>query len=157
MYYYYKGAQHWRWYYPYHYAPIISDIDENIVQNYLSGNVTIDKFEIDENCADVNEPYTPFQQLLSILPIKSLHLLPDIYKTIALNQLIQYFPNDFDIDFNGRVLPWEAICLIPFVDEKLFIENESILLSKNNLNPEDQSRNIISFEYKCYKYDRSKP
>jgi 5'-3' exonuclease len=41
-----------------------------------------------------------------------------------LNQLKTYFPDDFDIDFNGRALPWEAICIIPFVDEKLFIDHE---------------------------------
>jgi hypothetical protein len=39
---------------------MISDIDENIVENFLGGNVTIEKFEINENCSDVNEPYTPF-------------------------------------------------------------------------------------------------
>ena len=27
LYYYYRGAQHWRWYYPFHYAPMISDIE----------------------------------------------------------------------------------------------------------------------------------
>ena len=32
-----------------------------------------------------------------------------------------FFPDDFDIDLNGRTLTYEAACLIPFVDEKQFI------------------------------------
>lgn len=117
LYYYYRGAQHWRWYYPYHYAPMISDVDEGIVQNFLSGKITIETFQIDANCSEVNVPYTPFQQLLSIMPTRSIKLLPDGYDTIANGELIDFFPIDFDIDLNGRALPWEAACLIPFVDE----------------------------------------
>jgi len=124
LFYYYKGVQHWRWFYPYHYAPMISDLDEDIVKNYLMGKVTIDQFEIDENCSDVNHPYTPFQQLLCILPSTSFHLLPRPYFDIMNDSLKSYFPEDFNIDLNGRALPWEAACLIPFVDEKIFLEHE---------------------------------
>jgi 5'-3' exonuclease len=58
------------------------------------------------------------------LPIKSLHLLPQQYSKIVLGELRQYFPDDFDIDLNGRTLAYEAACLIPFCDEKLFITHE---------------------------------
>lgn len=61
LYYYYKGVQHWRWYYPYHYAPMISDIGDDIVKNLLDGKINIDDFERDYNCSDLNVPYTPFQ------------------------------------------------------------------------------------------------
>jgi 5'-3' exonuclease len=46
-----------------------------------------------------------------------MNLLPPQYAPIFKGELKKYFPVDFDIDLNGRALPWEAICLIPFVDE----------------------------------------
>jgi len=101
---------------------MISDIDQNICENLLQGRITIDEFEIDMNCSTTNVPYTPFQQLLSIMPTRSIGLLPDSYAEIAGGVLKEYFPPDFEIDLNGRALPWEAICLIPFVDENLFIQ-----------------------------------
>jgi len=86
-------------------------------------------------------PYTPFQQLLSIMPTRSIKLLPDGYDTIANGELIDFFPADFDIDLNGRALPWEAACLIPFVDETRAIELEKEMLQTHPLSEEDKRRN----------------
>jgi 5'-3' exonuclease len=47
--------------------------------------------------------------------------LPINYLSIAQGELNEYFPQDFDIDLNGRTLPWEAAILIPFVEEDYFI------------------------------------
>jgi len=44
--------------------------------------------------------------------------------------LSEFFPEDFDIDLNGRTLPWEAAILIPFADELLFIEVEQKLFEQ---------------------------
>lgn len=87
LYYYYRGAQHWRWYYPFHYAPLISDLGVNIVKDFLGGNPFISKFEVDYNCPLESHPYTPFQQLLSIMPIRSFKLLPTCYRQIAVDEL----------------------------------------------------------------------
>lgn len=103
--------------------------------------MTIDKFTVDHNCSDINVPYTPFQQLLSIMPIKSIGLLPLGYAGIAKGDLKNYFPIEFDIDLNGRALPWEAACLIPFCDETTFIEHERVMLIDNPLDEFDKKRN----------------
>jgi 5'-3' exonuclease len=47
--------------------------------------------------------------------------MPQKYTYLAQNELKEFFPEDFDIDLNGRTLPWEAAILIPFADEELFI------------------------------------
>jgi len=60
MFYYYRGAQHWRWYYPYHYAPMISDLGSDIVNTFLGGKTKIEKFATDTHCSEDKSPYTPF-------------------------------------------------------------------------------------------------
>ena len=155
LYYYYRGAPHWRWYYPYHYAPMISDLGSNIVKDFLGGKNQITSFKTDTNCNANPKPYTPFQQLLCIFPVKSLRaFLPPQYLTLAQGVLSEYFPNDFDIDLNGRTLPWEAAILIPFVDEDKFIDAETTLFENGmKLSKIDFEKNTTSFIYPSYSYD----
>jgi 5'-3' exoribonuclease 1 len=125
MFYYYRGSQHWRWYYPYHYAPMISDLGSNIVSDFLGGATTILTFRTDTNCNADPAPYTPFQQLLCILPVTSMaKFLPPQYAELARGPFAKFFPDGFEIDLNGRTLPWEAHILIPFVDEDDFLSAE---------------------------------
>ena len=121
--YYYQGVKSWRWFYPYNYAPMISDF-ENIDFNF---NEKLDK--IFEN--DKSEPYSPFQSLLFILPKTSFDLLPPCYKNFP-EQAPEYFPENVDIDYNGKHTPWEAVVLLPFLDEKkvLDLEKQDRKLSK---------------------------
>lgn len=56
-------------YYPYHYAPFLSDIKK------VSGlKLTF----------DLGKPFMPFQQLLAVLPAASMELLPEAYRVRAL-------------------------------------------------------------------------
>jgi 5'-3' exonuclease len=105
---------------------MITDLGMNIVNDFL-GQTTISSFEIDYNCPENDRPYTPFQQLLCILPIRSFHLLPPEYLALTQGVLNEYFPLDFAVDLNGKTLAWEAIVLIPFVAEALFLAEESKL------------------------------
>ena len=88
------------------------------------------------------------------MPIKSFHLLPDRYKTIATGNLNKFFPSDFEVDLNGKTLAWEAIVLIPFCDEFLFLQEEKKLFDQGlNLSQADTIRNISAFEIYAYNYN----
>ena len=135
---------------------MISDLGSNIVENYLDGLHVIETFPPSYNCSPTNYPYTPFQQLLSILPSRSAKLLPSIYSELIFGELKESFPDDFEIDLNGRTLPWEAACLIPFCDEEVFLDAEKRLLEKESYHEDDKERNIIHFTYYSYKYNKNK-
>ncbi|XP_054016668.1 5'-3' exoribonuclease 1 [Hylaeus anthracinus] len=125
--YYYNGCCSWSWYYPHHYAPYISDIKD---------------FKDLKLEFDLGEPFLPFQQLLAVLPPFSKDLLPEAFRTLLTEDkspIIDYYPSDFRTDLNGKQQEWEAVVLIPFIDEKHLLDAMEPRLSE--LTPEEQARN----------------
>lgn len=57
-------------YYPYHYAPYLSDI-----RNVSGLKLTF----------ELGQPFMPFQQLLAVLPAASMELLPECYRVTNAN------------------------------------------------------------------------
>ncbi|KAM3961555.1 LOW QUALITY PROTEIN: 5'-3' exoribonuclease pacman [Aphomia sociella] len=105
LFYYYKGCPSWCWYYPHHYAPYISDI-----KGFKDLKI---EFEL-------GEPFKPFEQLLAVLPAASKHLLPTPFHDLMTDEdspIVHYYPLDFETDLNGKRNDWEAVVLIPFIDE----------------------------------------
>lgn len=110
LHYYYHGCVSWGWFYPYHYAPFISDI-----MNFKSVDLEF----------DLGEPFKPFDQLLSVLPAASSSLLPSVYRNLVTSvssPLAQYFPTEVDYDLNGKQNDWEAVVLAPFIEEEALLK-----------------------------------
>lgn len=73
----------------------------------------------------MGRPFLPFQQLLAVLPAASREHLPCAYHklmTQATSKVIDYYPADFATDLNGKKQDWEAVVLIPFIDEIRLID-----------------------------------
>lgn len=103
--YYYHGICSWPWYYKYHYAPRISDLSKGL-------NI---KFNF-----ELGKPFTPFEQLMSVLPERSKELIPFSYRHLMTDEdspIKDFYPNDCEVDKNGKTASWEAVVLLSFVDE----------------------------------------
>lgn len=87
-----------------------------------------------------------------IQPVKTIRkVLPKEYMDLATGVLSSYFPSTFAIDLNGRTLPWEAVVLIPFADEDLFLEEESKVIDEGRRFTEvEKKRNTIYFTYPSF-------
>ncbi|KAM3932202.1 5'-3' exoribonuclease 1 isoform 1-T1 [Leptodactylus fuscus] len=139
LHYYYHGVQSWSWYYPYHYAPYLSDIC-NIGQLKLE--------------FDLEKPFMPFEQLLAVLPAASKDLLPQAYQSLMTSEdspIIDYYPQDFKTDLNGKQQEWEAVVLIPFIDETRLLE---AMESCNRRLTEDEKKRNRHSECLMYWYEK---
>lgn len=93
---YYSGITDWNWYYPYHMAPYLSDVEKYI-----------NNFERPSH--QETTPNEPLKQLLCILPPESAYLLPP-----SLRPLIEKGGSCYrTIDENGN---------LPFLDQKMVNE-----------------------------------
>ncbi|XP_053211883.1 5'-3' exoribonuclease 1-like [Panonychus citri] len=110
LHYYYDGCPSWSWYYPHHYAPYISDVKS---------------FEKIDLTFDLGQPFKPYEQLLGVLPAASKEFLPKSFQRLVTEEnspLKDYYPADFELDLNGKVNSWEAVVVIPFIDEKKLLK-----------------------------------
>ncbi|PXF43962.1 5'-3' exoribonuclease 2 [Gracilariopsis chorda] len=136
MKYYYVGCMSWGWYYPYHYAPFASDLVE-------SESTAADiKFEL-------GEPFEPFTQLQAVMPASSGKLvLPRCYSELmvdAESPIIDYYPEEFEVDLNGKRFAWQGVVLLPFIDEKRL--HSALRPLKDKLSEEERRRNRFGENY----------
>ena len=109
MKYYYVGCPSWKWYYPFHYGPFASDLRN------------IERFQKDCDSFELNEPFKPVEQLLSVLPDDSSHAVPKEARWLMgdpESPIIDFYPTDVPCDPNGKAMPWLWVVLLPFIDEE---------------------------------------
>lgn len=147
--YYLYDIPDWYWYYPYHYAPFFSDIhyylksikEKRTNTDNKYNNILSYKFE-------KNEPLTPYEQLLAVLPPESSDILPKPFSELMINEsseLKTFYPdtNSVKIEIKNE---YEKTILVPFINVKLlrdtfdkYYQNQQEYLTK-----EEKERNTFT-------------
>ena len=136
--YYYQGVPSWTWYYPYHYAPFASDL------------VGCDSLRCNQSSYfSKGDPFQPFQQLISVLPPRSAGpagLPPQMVElmTSPTSAIIDFFPEDFALDLNGKKFLWQAVVLLPFIKEERLLETLDQYWKQHPLTTEERVRNSLN-------------
>jgi len=143
--YYHNGCCDWDWYFPHLYSPLATDLvnlDEFYDDDQKDAEFKSFKF-------DLGTPFPSLAQLLSVLPPQSATLLPPALGELMLHPsspLIEFYPNDFTSDPNGKRQSWEALVKIPFIDGDLLLNTVNQVLEKDDdnsklLTPSQRRRN----------------
>ncbi|EHB18833.1 5'-3' exoribonuclease 2 [Heterocephalus glaber] len=128
--YYYQGCASWKWYYPFHYAPFASDFEgiADMPSDFEKGT----------------KPFKPLEQLMGVFPAASGNFLPPSWRKLMSDpdsSIIDFYPEDFAIDLNGKKYAWQGVALLPFVDERrLRAALEEVY---PDLTPEENRRNSL--------------
>lgn len=99
---------------------------------------------------DLGAPLTPFQQLMGCLPPASSTLVPPLYRKLMLDPespIIQFYPEDFEVDMNGKRNPWEGVNILPFIDGKLLKDTIAEQCPPEKLSETERKRNKLGVNY----------
>lgn len=132
--YYYQGCASWKWFFPFHYAPFASDF-ENISELFK---------EFETN----TKPFKPLEQLMGVFPAASGNFLPVTWRRLMSDpesSIIDFYPDDFALDLNGKKFAWQGVALLPFVDERrLRAALEEVY---PDLTPDEMRRNSLGGDH----------
>eukprot|EP01053_Blabericola_migrator_P001119 Blabericola_migrator_1__1118@NODE_1286_length_4894_cov_92_707479_g390_i1_p1_GENE_NODE_1286_length_4894_cov_92_707479_g390_i1NODE_1286_length_4894_cov_92_707479_g390_i1_p1_ORF_typecomplete_len1495_score247_07XRN_N/PF03159_18/4_2e78XRN_M/PF17846_1/4e77SH3_12/PF18129_1/9_6e03SH3_12/PF18129_1/1_2e08S1like/PF14444_6/0_24S1like/PF14444_6/2_5e03_NODE_1286_length_4894_cov_92_707479_g390_i14094239 len=148
MLYYFHGVPSWSWYYPFHYAPFVTDLVEFLKPQIDTFTPTF----------DLGTPFAPFQQLMAVLPPLSSALVPAIYRPLmveATSPIIRFYPSTFNVDREGVKVSWGGVTLLPFIDQDILVA--AMAASDNDqtkLTDEERARNTPG-KIHIYRCDKS--
>ncbi|GFE54993.1 hypothetical protein BaOVIS_023970 [Babesia ovis] len=187
MYYYYRGVPSWSWYLKCKYAPLLVDVRAYVRRlkqtfersgNRPSGgpNVPLTLSQALNLSFNLSEPFTPFQQLMMVLPPAAAHFLPTVFANLITDPespLRKYYPETFDIDMDDTNVHWGGVTLLPVVPppmllslmngalmaqgEEKFVfgpKNKLLYLESNKISEEEKMRNSVGIA-RVYFYDPS--
>lgn len=104
--YYFQDCPSWDWFYPYHYAPFAADF-----VNIGDMKIAFEKGTV----------FRPFEQLMGVLPAASRQAIPEQFHDLMTNpdsEIIDFYPEDFVVDLNGKKFAWQGVAILPFIDSK---------------------------------------
>lgn len=131
--YYHNGVSSWNWFYPDFYAPLASDMAalRSVPVHFKRGR-----------------PFAPLTQLMAVLPPGSASCLPEPMQQLMLRQdspVCDFYPEDFETDLNGKRNSWEAVVIVPFIDENRLL-NEVSKIDMTSLTADERKRNEFGKE-----------
>jgi len=104
--YYIRGCSSWSWFYPAHYPPLCTSL-------LMHSDQPLDTPSLDS-------PFPPELQLLAVLPPQSAELLPEPLRFLLLDPaspVLEFYPQEFEVDLKEGDREWQGIPLLPFVNE----------------------------------------
>jgi 5'-3' exonuclease len=134
--YYFNGVPSWQWYYEYRISPLISDVYYVLQNNIIDMNaISFEK----------GTPYTPFQQLMLILPPQLCDLVPTPLRPIMSDDKLlctQFYPINFRLDVTTGIKTQYSEAILPEINEELLIG--TVKKYEDKLSEEEKKRNTIS-------------
>lgn len=149
MFYYYEGVPSWGWFFPFHYAPKISDLIIN------RGPSELQQMIDSKLPFDIGKPFLPFEQLMGVLPSLSMKHIPEAFRELMVDvnsPILDFYPLNFELDLNGKKNDWEAVVKIPFIDEVRLLE---AMKTKSHMLSNDEKRRNSYGNAWIFSYDAS--
>lgn len=104
--YYFKGCKSWNYIYNNRHCPSLNDLIS-----------TMNKFNL-KNTLKIKEskPYSHIVQLLAIFPKKSINLIPKDYRKLVNEDLMEFYPESFEIDTYYKRYMWQCEPILPLIN-----------------------------------------
>ena len=81
---------------------------------------------------------------MGVFPAASRNLVPAPFRPLMVDDdspIIDFYPEDFQIDMNGKKMLWQGVALLPFIDEGRLLAAMEPLYEE--LSEEEKHRNML--------------